>query len=472
MSAVTVVKIKNGKLELDEEQLKEILHHPRARNKHVVVISISGALRKGKTTLLNFIKAFLEKRWGGQNEDNQLLHGFLAKQGSDPVTEGIVMWSVPFILHLDGEDVAVFLVDTEGAFEIGSDNEASSAVFALSSLISSVQIFNVMHIVDQRDFELLALFGRYATAISAASKEIEAFQKLVILVRDWLSPRDIKYGPASLELYLNKASKKHESREWQAIRYEFEQTFSDISCHMLPHPGQKVAVCTDELKSDFYFNDFDEEFITNMKQFIERLLKNDVVKKVGGEKIKSDELFELFKEYYNVFKAGKVSPPESILKVTAQQGYFKAFQGAINYYKSEIRNYFERKGYFITIDGLKEKMEEAEDHASGIFEDSPLIAHPELQTEYQEKFSKEIKDIENESVQQATVTENLRKMAIGATVALVGAVGGVSTGVVTGMSWAERVGAAAVGALAGGSGTLIGSKSIKKIQEKKEKKSN
>ncbi len=49
-------------------------------------------------------------------------------------------------------------------------------------------------------------------------------------------------------------------------------------------------------------------------------------------------------------------------------------------------------------------MEKAEVCASEIFDDSTCIAHPELKTEYQEKFSKEIKDIEKESVQQATVT--------------------------------------------------------------------
>jgi hypothetical protein len=65
------------------------------------VISITGALRKGKTTLLNFIKMFLEKRMDGNKLDNEPLRGLPAMQGSEAVTQGIIMWSEPFVLHLD-----------------------------------------------------------------------------------------------------------------------------------------------------------------------------------------------------------------------------------------------------------------------------------------------------------------------------------------------------------------------------------
>ncbi len=179
-----------------------------------------------------------------------------------------------------------------------------------------------MHMVDQRDFELLALFGRYATAISAASKEIEAFQKLVIVVRDWHSPCDINYGRASLNDYLNKLRKKKDSKEFQGIRYEFEKSFSHISCFMFPDPGKTVTVCKEKPKSEFYFNDYDDEFITYVKLFIKDLLTSNVVKKVGGEKIKSKECFELFKEYYDVLKSGKVSPPESKLTIRIEILYY------------------------------------------------------------------------------------------------------------------------------------------------------
>jgi atlastin len=48
------------KLILNEQNLKSILLHPKAKNKPVCLISIAGALRKGKSFLLNFFLRFFK----------------------------------------------------------------------------------------------------------------------------------------------------------------------------------------------------------------------------------------------------------------------------------------------------------------------------------------------------------------------------------------------------------------------------
>lgn len=47
----------------------------------------------------------------------QPLTGFTWKGGSEPVTQGIWIWSEIFELKIQNNDVAVILVDTQGTFD-------------------------------------------------------------------------------------------------------------------------------------------------------------------------------------------------------------------------------------------------------------------------------------------------------------------------------------------------------------------
>ena len=49
----------------------------------------------------------------------------------------------------------MYLMDTEGTFEIRSDVSAGTQIFALSTLISSVQIYNIMDLISENDLEYL-----------------------------------------------------------------------------------------------------------------------------------------------------------------------------------------------------------------------------------------------------------------------------------------------------------------------------
>ena len=61
---------------------------------------------------------------------------------SGPASAGILLWSKPFIITCPstGEDVAVLLMDTQGAFDNRSTVKDSAIVFALSTMIASVQV--------------------------------------------------------------------------------------------------------------------------------------------------------------------------------------------------------------------------------------------------------------------------------------------------------------------------------------------
>ena len=69
------------------------------------------------------------------------LEGFSWRGGSDRDTSGIIMWSEPFILtDRNGEEIVVLLMDTQGAFDPSSTVKDCATIFALSTMISSIQV--------------------------------------------------------------------------------------------------------------------------------------------------------------------------------------------------------------------------------------------------------------------------------------------------------------------------------------------
>lgn len=58
-NAIQIVKPVNHAFQLDPQTLTKILGAADIKNRYAVVISIAGALRKGKSFLLNFILKYL-----------------------------------------------------------------------------------------------------------------------------------------------------------------------------------------------------------------------------------------------------------------------------------------------------------------------------------------------------------------------------------------------------------------------------
>lgn len=62
--AVQIVRVnkEDHSFELDTEALEEVLLAPEVRDKHVVVLSVAGAFRKGKSFLLDFMLRYMNRR--------------------------------------------------------------------------------------------------------------------------------------------------------------------------------------------------------------------------------------------------------------------------------------------------------------------------------------------------------------------------------------------------------------------------
>uniref|UniRef100_H2XNT9 GB1/RHD3-type G domain-containing protein n=2 Tax=Ciona intestinalis TaxID=7719 RepID=H2XNT9_CIOIN len=124
-------------------------------------------MRKGKSFMLNMLLHHLLK-WNLNSRnptgDEIIRNVFQCKGGNERVTIGINITDKPIILmNKVGEEVAVFLMDSEGLF----DKKQSATVFAISTLLSSLQIFNVSEQIQECDLQYLQMFTNY-TKLSAA----------------------------------------------------------------------------------------------------------------------------------------------------------------------------------------------------------------------------------------------------------------------------------------------------------------
>ena len=66
------------------------------------------------------------------------------------------MWSEPFEVTLpSGERACVLLMDTQGAFDSQSTVKDCATVFALSTMLSSVQVYNITGNIQEDDLQHL-----------------------------------------------------------------------------------------------------------------------------------------------------------------------------------------------------------------------------------------------------------------------------------------------------------------------------
>ncbi|TKC43367.1 hypothetical protein EI555_014276 [Monodon monoceros] len=151
--------------ELDEEALEQILLQEHIRDLHIVVVSVAGAFRKGKSFLLDFMLRCMYNKdsqsWIGGN--NEALTGFT--------------WR--------------------------STIRDCATVFALSTMTGSLQVYNLSQNIQEDDLQHLQLFTEYGRL---AMKEIyqKPFQTLMFLIRNWSYPYEHSYGLESGKQFLEK----------------------------------------------------------------------------------------------------------------------------------------------------------------------------------------------------------------------------------------------------------------------------
>ncbi len=344
--AIQIANPVNHKFEYELDDLKNILEAENIKDRQVVIVSMAGSFRKGKSFLLNFFLRYLHARyqktdvtdWISERNSTEL-DGFLWRGGRRPATVGIVMWSEVFTYDYEnGDKVAMILLDTQGTFDSRSTLLESTTVFALSTLLSSVQCYNVMQNIQEDDLQHLQLFVEYARLALEQSEE-KPFQDLMFIVRDWPNQHEVDYGWG--EQFLDEILAEHptyQDDDMRQLRRQIRSSFARISAFLMPYPGRIVA------NGQFTGNmeEIDSDFKTYLKILVPSIFapENLVVKEINGQKVRARELVKYIEQYTKLFNGEMLPEPKTVLQATAEVNNMILYNNSLYEYLNLMGQYF------------------------------------------------------------------------------------------------------------------------------------
>ena len=370
----------------NEEDAYAILFHKDAldgildkvpEKEHVAVVSVVGAFRTGKSFLLSLFLKYLHsdangdaaKDWyiknkklgggpGSNTDDSDTeSHGFDWRGGSDRNTTGIWMWSEPFSrTRADGSKISVLLVDTQGMFDHETTMSLTAAIFGLSTLLSSHQIYNVDKRIQEDNLQQLALFSEYGRmALEQEKRESPAddsdektsaavakapFQSIEFLVRDWQNfedDEDEELMEKEMSEYLETVLKERDAKDLQETRDHISSSFEKISCFMMTHPG--FAVTKKKYEGDV--SKIEPTFLVLLDKFCRKVFgENLQPKTIHGRELTASELATFMEAYALLFKNGAAFPEaKTMLEATASANNTVAVNAAISTYVDEMNEF-------------------------------------------------------------------------------------------------------------------------------------
>ncbi|XP_054715611.1 atlastin-2-like [Uloborus diversus] len=393
---VTIVRAEDHSFELNEECLNSVLLQHDIKDKKVVVISVAGAFRKGKSFLLNFMLRYLnaqgDEDWLG--DESAPLTGFSWRGGSERDTTGILLWNKVFNITLpSGEEVAILLMDTQGAFDSSSTVKECATVFALSTMLSSIQVYNISQNIQEDDLQHLELFTEYGRLAMEESGDTP-FQKLLFLVRDWSFPYEAEFGfeggQCILDRRLEISDKQHP--QLQQLRKHIRSCFEEVECYLMPHPGLEVATSP---MFDGRLADIRKEFKEYLQSFVVKLLapENLVPKQIAGRYVTAKDLLNYFKAYIEIFKGGELPEPKSMLDATAEANNLSAVANSKDYYNTEMEKICGGDRPYVSHETLQKLHLEIRNTALQKFSDTKKMGSEDLEHSFKEKLIKEVDEM-------------------------------------------------------------------------------
>ncbi|CAH0592822.1 unnamed protein product [Chrysodeixis includens] len=395
---VQVVTLGSGKqhYQVDVEALRSILLRDDVRDRSVVVVSVAGAYRGGKSFILDFFLRYLNASRSSQQvgdwlgKEDQPLEGFHWRGGGDRDTTGIHLWSEPILTTLErtGEKVAVLLMDTQGTFDTESTIAENSTIFALSTLISSVQIYNLSGNIKEDDLQHLQLFTEYGRL--ACDGDGKAFQTLMFLVRDWMNDYEQAHGFAGGKELLDKRleSRSNQKPQLREVREHIRSCFDDVKCFLMPHPGLDVGRQT----FNGSLKDLTEKFRLALLELVPSLFdpRKLSVKMINGDRVRAKDLLDYFQRYVDIFNSDEMPEAVTIFKATADACLNAAVREARELYESRMEQRCVRADVSVTRRALRDCHGQAMQAAIEQYDGKKKLGAPEDIVEHLNKLTKEL----------------------------------------------------------------------------------
>ena len=262
-------------------------------DKPIAVVVVIGPYRSGKSFLLNQLLGV------GCKE------GFGVGHQRHAQTKGIWMWSEPQIAN----GHAIMYIDTEGFESTGKAAVYDDRIFALSTLFSSLLIYNLPETVREADISKLSFAVELAQEFSGRGQHSQ-FQMPHLM---WLIQRDFLEGQSvtnMVEAALKPVANPDNDpslTHLNTIRKELTSTHTNHSAFGLIQPHlQRTKLC--ELKD----SELEPKYLKQRERLRIKVKQLAAAKLVNNQLMHGGELVEFLKRMLKAVNTGKIPTVGSI----------------------------------------------------------------------------------------------------------------------------------------------------------------
>ena len=315
---------------------EEALDFLRSIKEEIIIVSVIGKARTGKSYLMNLLLDLIGKG-----------NGFQVASSLQSCTKGIWLWGTPKN-SLNGKAKIVFL-DSEGTSSIDKSTKTyDSRIFALVVLISSLFLYNTYSNIDEHGINELSLAAHLSNAITTNSNidkdELltELSPKFIWIIRDFTLE---KIHPETgeeisskeyLELCLKNKRCGKGCNDNNVIRQNIIKFFPERDCVTLIRPVDSE----DDLKklNMIPYNNLKPEFKMEFKILKDKIFKEALPKKLNGKKLTGPALATLIEEFVKVINSGKIpninNTWDSVIEKDVSDAFYKSYELFKNYSSS------------------------------------------------------------------------------------------------------------------------------------------
>ena len=306
----------------------QALNFLRSIKEEIIIVSVVGKARTGKSYLMNLLLDLIGK--GG---------GFQVASTLQSCTKGIWLWGTPKN-SLNGNAKIVFL-DSEGTSSTDKSTRTyDSRIFALVVLISSLFLYNTYSNIDENGINELSLAAHLSNAITTNSNidkdELltELSPKFIWIIRDFTLE---KIHPETgeeisskeyLELCLKNKRCGKGGDENNVIRQNIIKFFPERDCVTLVRPVDSE----NDLKrlNNIPYNNLKPEFKMEFKKLKDKIFKEALPKKLNGKKLTGPALATLIEEFVKVINSGKIpninNTWDSVIEKDIADAFYKSYE--------------------------------------------------------------------------------------------------------------------------------------------------
>ena len=313
-----IQNIKEGPIKLIEFYKNHFILNKAALNilrtitEPIVVVSIVGKARTGKSYLMNLLLNVYNTNYNNNKNNND---GFKVASSINSCTKGIWLWNTP--RQKPNSSDKIIFIDSEGTNSVDLSTKAhDSKIFSLIILLSSLFIYNTNGNIDEQAINELAL-STYLSNIIAINDNTninkdkiirELAPKFIWTLRDFtLDKIDPETGEEItsdeyLELCLRNKSKGKNSKQNNIIRENIIKYFKERECITLPRPVDKE----EDLQNlhNIPFNHLKSNFRTEFLMLKKKVYETSKPKIFNGKKITGPILADLLINFVNSINSG------------------------------------------------------------------------------------------------------------------------------------------------------------------------